>query len=588
MKQLKWRANPISIDEIKYKQIKLQLEKQDKKEKTKHVIHARQEYLFEKQLFKSKIDLNDILVTFIDLKYTKIWSDSFIKEVKWYFKDLSFYFRIVKQGSVLCYLTFHIFTILSILFMAVIRQSLVSIGYFLILVPNLKDAADVLKQRIFQQNKRQIEVQFAIEEITEWFSKTNTEELEENFDDQEEREKRELMKLAKQEELEKLQTELRELTKHSSSKSYEEKKDEMKKQRDKEWFIIYMIKRKLLTYACLDFFFQVITQLSLIDYDDDSYWMTVIGFRKIWNNHGDQSYDFRDLIMTDNYMTMRLRWEAFGFEMLNCGMICIISLQSQIFDSYGYQKFIAQKDSSMDMLMKLAETKAKSIAFVYNNYKIRQIYKIQHRKEVIMATVEKLKEKVVKWRQFTRATLDNVQMVGNYTDKHSELNDPLVDQSFDNMGYISASATSKMRTSMRLEKVGHGITHGRSTLTKKTTTNRKTVRIDEELNEHLGDDPVANTLEDYKIVRQKREALKKMSQGQSKELQLKLAKEFVESKMKRVNCLTKLYLWLNKNFTEQILFKNRPKRLNELFETHCKGEIYVPTELEQMMEEEVL
>lgn len=62
----------------------------------------------------------------------------------------------------------------------------------------------------------------------------------------------------------------------------------------------------------------------------------------------------------------------------------------------------------------------------------------------------------------------------------------------------------------------------------------------------------------------------------------------MESKIKRVNCMTKLYLFLNKNFTEQILFKNRENKLNQLFETHCQGEIFVPTELEQMMEEEVL
>ena len=57
--------------------------------------------------------------------------------------------------------------------------------------------------------------------------------------------------------------------------------------------------------------------------------------------------------------------------MLNCAMICIISLQQQIFGSYGYQKFIKQKGGSMDLLMELSEIKAKSIAYVYNNYKIR-------------------------------------------------------------------------------------------------------------------------------------------------------------------------------------------------------------------------
>jgi hypothetical protein len=58
--------------------------------------------------------------------------------------------------------------------------------------------------------------------------------------------------------------------------------------------------------------------------------------------------------------------------------------------------------------------------------------------------------------------------------------------------------------------------------------------------------------------------------------------------MKKVNCMTRLYLWLNKNFTEQILFKNRENQLNALFDSHCKGEIFIPTELEAIMEDEVL
>jgi len=60
----------------------------------------------------------------------------------------------------------------------------------------------------------------------------------------------------------------------------------------------------------------------------------------------------------------------------------------------------------MDLLMQLAELKAKSIAFVYNNFKIRKIYSIQRKKEVILATVDKLKDKLVRWRHFTRTTLD--------------------------------------------------------------------------------------------------------------------------------------------------------------------------------------
>jgi len=60
----------------------------------------------------------------------------------------------------------------------------------------------------------------------------------------------------------------------------------------------------------------------------------------------------------------------------------------------------------MDLIVQLAELKAKSIAFTFNNLKIRKIISIQRRKETVRATVEKLQEKLRRWRRFTRTTLD--------------------------------------------------------------------------------------------------------------------------------------------------------------------------------------
>ena len=60
----------------------------------------------------------------------------------------------------------------------------------------------------------------------------------------------------------------------------------------------------------------------------------------------------------------------------------------------------------MDLLVKLSELKAKSISYVFNNKKIRKIISIQRRKETINMTVEKLKDKLKRWRAFTRTTLD--------------------------------------------------------------------------------------------------------------------------------------------------------------------------------------
>ena len=68
-------------------------------------------------------------------------------------KSNSPYFRIVKQGSVLVYLTFHIITIFIVLLMAVMRQSMFSIGYVLFLLPRFKDAAEVLDQSAIKQFK---------------------------------------------------------------------------------------------------------------------------------------------------------------------------------------------------------------------------------------------------------------------------------------------------------------------------------------------------------------------------------------------------------------------------------------------------
>jgi len=57
--------------------------------------------------------------------------------------------------------------------------------------------------------------------------------------------------------------------------------------------------------------------------------------------------------------------------------------------------------------MQLSELKAKSITYVKNNYKIRKILSINRKRESTLKTVERLKEKITRWRQFTRTTLVN-------------------------------------------------------------------------------------------------------------------------------------------------------------------------------------
>jgi hypothetical protein len=83
----------------------------------------------------------------------------------------------------------------------------------------------------------------------------------------------------------------------------------------------------------------------------------------------------------------------------------MITLQSEIFRSAGYVKYVSQSGGSMDLLCQLSDLKAKSITYVFNNLKIRKIVSIQKRRETIDATVQKLREKIIRWRKFTRTTL---------------------------------------------------------------------------------------------------------------------------------------------------------------------------------------
>ena len=141
--------------------------------------------------------------------------------------------------------------------------------------------------------------------------------------------------------------------------------------------------------------------------------MSLAGIRKIWvtgedNQHLFSYQAFIDSQGTDDHANgLKIDVGNFMMQILNCFIISVIMLQSEIFDSAGYQKFVTQDDGSMDLMIQLAVMKAKSITYVFNNNKIRKILSIQRKRESIMGTVDKIKEKIIRWRQFTRTTLVN-------------------------------------------------------------------------------------------------------------------------------------------------------------------------------------
>jgi hypothetical protein len=102
-------------------------------------------------------DLNYQLINYCELKFNEIWSNENVRARKWDLKQTNLFFRLVKQGSMLIYLSSHIFVLFVILMMSTIRQSLIGFCYlFFILWCFFKTnayAGSVLTQR--EQSKLQ-------------------------------------------------------------------------------------------------------------------------------------------------------------------------------------------------------------------------------------------------------------------------------------------------------------------------------------------------------------------------------------------------------------------------------------------------
>lgn len=143
-KQVDWIFNPKPLyrdGEVhpNFKEVEPELSKEQKS-------LAKAQFVFAQEYNRNiKVDLNYHLTNYVDIKYTTIWGEEFMKEKKWEIKKNCIYFRLVKQGSQLIYITFHIATILGVLLMAAMRQSLFAVMYVIILLPKMKDGAEVLK-----------------------------------------------------------------------------------------------------------------------------------------------------------------------------------------------------------------------------------------------------------------------------------------------------------------------------------------------------------------------------------------------------------------------------------------------------------
>ena len=188
--------------------------------------------------------------------------------------------------------------------------------------------------------------------------------------------------------------------------------------------------------------------------------------------------------------------------------------------------------------MQLSELKAKSMTYVFNNYKIRKILSVNRKRESTLKTVERLKEKITRWRQFTRTTLVNKRGPSMFEETGAiprpEDESKLVEPS-------SPDKVSQIQEKQPDEAESPGL---------------KTVKYAEEENEPISDKDSESDEEDAFVKEQKAKEQLRISPEEREMLHLTLATEFVRSKMGKQRVCVKFYLWLQNSFVERIIFKN--------------------------------
>lgn len=127
-----------------------------------------------------------------------------------------------------------------------------------------------------------------------------------------------------------------------------------------------MISQILLYITILDLSLQIACQMPMFTFGKTADVAMWLGFKKVWKE--DPKMPLKnataDMVIqkgyegamkggsVENKRYLGLTVDKLGFfiQCLNCMMAAVISLQKAIFDSPGYQKFITQKDGSMDLM----------------------------------------------------------------------------------------------------------------------------------------------------------------------------------------------------------------------------------------------
>lgn len=130
-------------------------------------------------------------------------------------------YRMVKQGSVLVYLTFHIVTIFAVMLASVLRKSVVSILYVLILIPHMRTAAEVLTMQLFTKEKTRAELEDSRKKLEERHENANREISKAKSD--EERKDFESERNQLKHELKQKQTKLQQIAAQNEAKSIDER-----------------------------------------------------------------------------------------------------------------------------------------------------------------------------------------------------------------------------------------------------------------------------------------------------------------------------------------------------------------------------
>ena len=296
-----------------------------------------------------------------------------------------------------------------------------------------------------------------------------------------------------------------------------------------------ILKPVVIIEITLQFMYQIPVDALHSGEEDPSGWQRIIGFRSVWKLNDDN---------------LPITFDA-GNIIYKCIMYAFILTQQNILACEEYKRFTS---STLPSIRNLSERKARAMAYLYNNFKIKTTIKNQFEKDKMMKKLARVNKQLKKWNQtvFSKtskeAQEENINKIKKIMKENEKtpIKEVEAEKEEEKESFQSESFDKSSEVAKEIKEAG-------------------------EKSDDDGSKFKELTLEEIVEAVAEEEELKELSKSD-------LASELIT---KNIGMLWKVWIYARRNFTNQILLVFNLKKLEDIIDEVFEGETKIYTHLEE-------